>query len=330
MRILLPKGEQHKFINKILQKISIVEAAKLCDLSERTIRDWRREKFLMNKEAAQLMSFKTNVPFPKKFEEKNDYWYINPWPGYFSAIKKHGKFGGDSEYRKQKWREWWKKEGKFLNNPIFKRKPINRPRKSKELAEFIGIMLGDGGISLHKTQICITLNNRDDKEYILFVCKLIEKLFKKKPSIYEIKDAVASTIAVSSTNLVDYLIAHGLKSGNKFKLQVDIPDWIKNNASYAIACVRGLVDTDGCIFNHSYTVNNKVYAYKKLSFTSYSQPMRKSVYDILKSIGINPRMSSYRDVRIDSRKDMEIYFKVIGSSNPKHLNKYHNSGIMKS
>jgi hypothetical protein len=48
MRILFPKGEQRKFIDRIISKVSVGEAAKLCNLSERTIRDWRREKFLMD------------------------------------------------------------------------------------------------------------------------------------------------------------------------------------------------------------------------------------------------------------------------------------------
>ncbi len=324
MRILLPKGEQKKFIEKILQKISVAKVAKLCNLSERTIRDWRREKFLMDKIIVLKLCQKTKIPFPDNFEEKNDYWYINPLEGAVAVIKKYGYVGGNPEYRKKKWHEWWKKEGKFKNyNPLFMRKPINKPRKSKELAEFIGIMLGDGGITNRAKQLQITLNNKDDKEYIEFVCSLIKKLFNKKPSIFKCKNAVASKILVSNMNLIDYLIKLGLKTGNKFKLQVDIPDWIKNNTLYSIACVRGLVDTDGCVFKHTYRVNNKFYSYKKLVFTSYSQPMRKSVYSILKSIGLKPRFSSYRDIRIDSQKDMEMYFNLVGSSNSKHLNKYY-------
>lgn len=322
MRILLPKGEQNKFINQILQKVSITEVAKLCNLSERTIRDWRREKFLMSKEAMNIICYQTKSPFPNNFEEKSDYWYANPYPGY-TTVMKSGKFGGHSEYRKQKWREWWEQEGKLLNNPIFKRKPIFKPRKSKKLAEFIGIMLGDGGITSYANQICITLNNRDDKGYIEFVSALIEKLFSRKPSIIDHKSAFASKILVSSMDLVDYLVSLGLKKGNKITLQVDIPDWIKNNKSYSIACVRGLVDTDGCIFKHSYKVNGKTYTYKKLSFVSYSQSMRRSVCKILKYIDIKSRLFSYRDVRIDSQNDMKKYFKIIGSHNPKHLNKYY-------
>lgn len=323
MRISLPKGEQNKFINEILQKISVAAAAKLCNLSERTIRDWRREKFLMSKEAMNILSHQTKLPLPVDFEEKSDYWYVNPYPGYAAAIKS-GKFGGSSEYRKKKQHEWWEMKGKLLNNPIFKRKPIRKPKKSKELAEFIGIMLGDGGITSYANQICITLNNRDDKEYIGFVSALIEKLFSRKPTVIDHKTAHAARILVSSMSLVEYLISLGLKTGNKTTLQVDIPDWIKNNKAYSLACVRGLVDTDGCIFKHTYKVNGNFYLYKKLAFTSLSEPIRESVFAILRSIGIKPRLSGHRDVRIDSQEDMEIYFKKVGSSNQKHLNKYYN------
>ena len=326
MRILLPKGQQSKFIGKVISKISVLEAAKLCGLSERTIRDWRREKFLMEKSAMILLSERTNTPIPDNFKEQDDYWYSKSGSnkGMLAALKKYGYVGGDPDYRKEKWRQWWDNEGKFKHyNPLFVRKPVNRPRKSVELAEFFGIMLGDGGITNIGQQIKITLNSRDDKEYIEFVCSLIEKLFHRKPGISARKNAIASTIYVSSMDLVDYLVKLGLKTGNKVKLQVDIPDWIKNNKAYSLACVRGLVDTDGCVFNHTYKVNNEYYLYKKLAFTSLSVPMRKSVYDILKSIGIKPRIFGYRDVRIDSQSEVEKYFKVIGSSNQKHLNKYH-------
>jgi len=323
MRILFPKGEQRKFIESVLLKMSITESAKLCKLSERTIRDWRREKFLMHRDALLKLCKAMSISLPENIIEKDDYWYSDLSTGGKVVMQKYGFIGGNPEYRKKKWREWWNKKGKFLNNPIFKRKFIRIPQKSAKLAEFIGIMLGDGGFTAYGAQIQITLNSRDDKEYIEFVSNLIYELFNKKPSTFPCKDAIASKISVASMDLTDYLVKLGLKVGNKITLQVDIPDWIKKNRAYSIACIRGLVDTDGCIFKHTYKVNNKFYNYKKLAFVSYSQPLRKSVYDILKSLGLNPRLFSYRDVRIDSQLDMEKYFSIIGSSNQKHLNRYY-------
>lgn len=323
MRILLPKGEQRKFIEKIISKISVVKAAKLCNLSERTIRDWRREKFLINKSAALRLCKRVNISFPKNAKEKEDYWYIKNscYVGGMACFKKYGNVGGDLKYRTQKWREWWEREGKFKSKIIRECKSINKPNFSEELAEFVGITLGDGGIT--NRQLTITLNYIDDKKYGKFVASLMRKLFKAHVGIFFDKKGSVNRYSISRTELIRFCTEKlGLKKGNKIKQQIDIPVWIKRNKLYSIACLRGLVDTDGCVFNHHYVVNNKSYFYKKLVFTSYSEPLRKSVYNILRNTGLNPRLYSYRDVRIDSKKDMEMYFKLIGSHNPKHLNKW--------
>jgi len=330
MRILFSKGEQRKFIERIISKISVDKAAKLCNLSERTIRDWRREKFLIDKKAVSKLCKKVNIPFPKNIKEKDDYWYTKNscYLGAMACFKKYGNVGGDLEYRTKKWREWWGKEGKLKSKIIKKCKPINKPKFSEKLAEFVGITLGDGGIT--NRQLTITLNYIDDREYGKFVANLMRKLFKVRVCVFFDKGGSVNRYSIYRTELVRFCTEKlGLKKGNKIKQQIDIPDWIKRNKLYSIACLRGLVDTDGCVFNHHYVVNNKSYFYKKLVFTSYSEPLRKSAYNIFKNVGLNPRLYSYRDIRVDSKKDMEMYFKLIGSHNSKHLNKWKKQGIIK-
>ena len=325
MRIFFSKRAQNKFINKILSRISVKKAAKLCNLSERTIRDWRREKFLVNADALRKLCRKTKIPFPSNIKLRDPYWYIakGSSAGGKAVFKKYGRIGGDPKYRKKKWYEWWEKEGKFKKHPIINVcLPIKKPEKSKHLAEFVGIVLGDGGIT--KSQIMITVNSKDDKEYGEFLYSLAEKLFDVHVGICHSKKWNVTKYIISRSELVRFFIEKlGLKKGNKIKQQVDIPDWIKQNKFYSIACVRGLVDTDGCIFTHRYKVNGKFYSYKKLCFTSYSLPLRQSVFNILKENGLNPRFSQDRDVRLDSIENMQRYFQIIGSHNPKHLNNYY-------
>lgn len=237
-------------------------------------------------------------------------------------IEKYGKVAINEKYRKKKWREWWENEGKNKeHNVIGNPKDIKKPNFSEKLAEFVGIVLGDGSIS--KRQITITLHSKDDEKYGYFVTKLIKELFDVPVGIYRRKDFKAINYIVSRKKLVDFCVNKlELKTGNKIKQQVDIPKWIKNNQKYSIACVRGLMDTDGSVFTHTYTSNNKKYSYKKLAFTSYSKPMLKSVYKIISNKDINSRFARERDVRIDSKKDVRKYFKIFGSNNPKHLKNY--------
>lgn len=325
-RVEFPQKEQKKFINKINTQLSIKEIAILCKCSERTIRDWRREKFLMRFKALQILCRKTHTPLPKNIKLQNRYWYAKRggYIGGKAVYKKYGMIGGDPEYRKKKWYEWWEKEGKFktstiINTPI----PIKNPRKSCELAEFVGIVLGDGGIS--KRQITITLHKRDDKEYGKFVASLIENLFHVPVSVRPHKKHAVNSYVVSRTELVRLCTNQlGLKQGNKVKLQVGIPSWIKSNKKFSIACVRGLMDTDGSIFTHRYQVNKKWYSYKKLSFTNCSKPILRFVFQIFNELDLHPRIARDRDVRIDSIEAMKNYFYLIDSHNPKHLKRYKN------
>lgn len=323
-RIIFPRGKQRLFIfrSKDILRFSDIKISELLGISARTLNDWKREKFSMSLKAVKMLSKMTKVNTPKSAEIREPFWYVGKGAkaGGIAAYSKYGVVGGDQELRKKKWREWWITKGQFMNNPILNARLIKKPLKSVELAEFFGIMMGDGGMSTN--QISITLHHKDDLEYIDFVIKLIKKLFNFLPSIYHRPSYSVKNIVVSRINLVKYLNSLGLPIGNKIKQQFDIPRWIKEKSKYQIACLRGLVDTDGSVFDHNYKVNNKWYCYKKLSFTTASFPLRNSVFKILKQLNMNPRISQQRDVRLDSKKDLNLYFKIIGSHNPKHLKKY--------
>ena len=242
-------------------------------------------------------------------------------------FKRYGNVIGpvvNEEYRKEKWREWWKEIGQYKKpasgfNTLAK---IKIPQKNELLAEFIGILLGDGHVGEY--QVRITLSS-EEKEYILYVRNIIENLFEISPALTTHKTSKAVTIVVSRKLLVDFCQRVGFKKGNKIINQVDIPEWIKNNKTFAKACIRGLIDTDGCFFTHNYIVNRKRYSYLKIAFTSSSIPLRLSVEKILINLGFNVRMtsirtnSSGRDVRIDDTKQVFKYIKEIGSHNYKHL-----------
>ncbi|MFH1509973.1 MAG: hypothetical protein ABID67_02445 [Candidatus Nealsonbacteria bacterium] len=322
MRVLFPKREQNKFINKLLSKISVKEAAKICGLSERTVRDWRREKFLIEEKALKLLCKKTRIKFPNFIKLVDPYWYVSKSArlGGMAVYEKYGRVGGNPEYRKKKWYEWWEREGKYKKHPIINvAKPINKPPFSKQLAEFMGIVLGDGGMTSY--QVSITLNIKERSSYGNFIILLIKKLFNIPVGLYYMKDASAFSIIISRKKLVDFFLKLGLKTGNKVKKQVDIPEWIKKNKQYSIACLRGLIDTDGCIYNHRYKSGGKIYSYKKIAFASASIPLRKSVFSILKDLKLNPRFGGRIEVKIENIKNVKKYLELVGSNNGYFLNK---------
>lgn len=326
-RVFFKKGKQREFLEEVLQYLSIETCAKLSSCSERTIRDWRREKFSIDFSSLKKLCVKSGLPFPKSsnIEVRDRYWYVAKGAsrGGITVFKKYGRIGGDPEKRKQKWFEWWEREGKYNKNSITQPLSVILPKKSKELAEFVGIVLGDGSIS--KRQITITLHSHDDREYSQFVIKLIKKLFKLKPGISYDTNSHVVNISISRIKLVHFFVhTLGLKIGNKVKQQVDIPFWIKQRRNFCISCIRGLVDTDGSVFTHRYQVKNKEYVYKKLQFTSHSEPLRMSVFQILQDLRLTVRLTKKYDIWIDSPKELEKYLSIVGSHNSKHLKRYKN------
>lgn len=325
-RVIFPKGAQRKFIffvQKRLERHDLSSLAHIVGVHPRTLTDWKRGKFLIALPALQKMCAAARIPFPSHATIKDAFWHSSRAgiAGGIAMYKKYGRIGGDPEYRKKKWYAWWRKEGRFKDHPIlYAPLPIKKPRPSVHLAEFVGILLGDGGIT--KNQIIITLHN-EEKEYRRFVMELFRKLFGVQPSCSERSSDSTYRIVVSRTALVRFCTKKlGLKIGNKVKQQVDIPSWIKKNERFQIGCLRGLMDTDGCVFTHHYKVNNKVYVYKKLAFSNGSRPLLSSVYDILKKNGFHPRYAQGKDVRLDSKEDVKRFFHIIGTHNPKYLKRY--------
>ncbi|MBI3256137.1 MAG: hypothetical protein HYZ63_04170 [Candidatus Andersenbacteria bacterium] len=318
-RVQFQKGKQNLFILTAQERLrlSSEELAFMLKLHPRTVRDWRREKFCMSLHAVQFLCKKANMSFPDNAKVKDPFWYAATGGVKAWAVlrKKYKTFPmGDQEHRKQKWREWWEREGQYKNNLMV----VKIPRFSFELAEFVGIMMGDGGLT--PSQLKITLNRIDDKLYTDFVVILVEKLFGVKPSVTP-REMVYS-IMVSRRKLIQFCQDIGLKVGNKIKQRIDIPLWVKNKKPYLIACVRGLMDTDGCIYNECHMIGGKQYCYPRLSFVSHSPPLRESVWQALSDFGFKPKIRNSRSVHLEKRQDIIDYFRIVGTNNPKHRKRY--------
>ncbi len=325
-RIKFPQGKQSAFLIKAKNTLGLrdKDLAKLLKISNRTLTDWKREKFCMSLGALKLLFRKTGTKAPKNIKILEPFWYTvkGASAGGVAVYKKYGYVGGNPEARKKKWFEWWNKIGRYKKHPIINvSKPIKKPDLSEELAEFTGIVMGDGGLT--KSQLVITLNYIDDLEYSKFVVKFIKKLFNVTPSKYKRFNSKVFVICISRVELVRFCAKIGLKIGNKIRQQIDIPHWIKTNSKFKIACMRGLIDTDGCIIIHKYKSRGKYYTYKKIAFTSRSLPLLKSVGAILDGLNFKHRIGNNFDIRIEATEDVKNYFKIVGTHNPKHLKRYY-------
>lgn len=103
-----------------IQKCGNVKSlAEILRVSPRTVRDWRREKFLVPFGAAVVLRRKQGLILPKNVKLKDKYWYVSKgaYNGGLASYRKQGEQIGDPKVRLEKWREWWKKTGKFEKEP---------------------------------------------------------------------------------------------------------------------------------------------------------------------------------------------------------------------
>jgi len=327
-RIKFGTGKQNKFLKNAISVLDIEqsELAKISNVCDRTLRDWKREKYNMSFSSLRAICKEMRINLPQNIQVLPEGW----------SVKKASKLGGRRYVElygppgtiKSRRKGGLNSQKKLRSDPdlikqraLISRKKIKIPKKSSDLAEFIGIMLGDGGISTDY-QIAISFNAKEDLKYAKFIQTLINKLFSVSSTIIMREKYASADIVVSGRNLVEFLKQYGLKKGNKIAGKVDIPKWIWSSKKYKIACLRGLVDTDGCFYKHRYTVNGKEYSYLKMCFTNYSQPILKSVTAILEDLCLGPKNTAKNRVYLYSLLQLNKYFEIVGSSNPRYLDTY--------
>ena len=274
--------------------------------------------------AARVLSQRSVVPLPSNITVRDRYWYVHKGArsGWSVVRARYGGIPVNESLRRKNWEEWWRREGRFQDHPIISvATPIKYPRFSRRLAEFVGIMMGDGGIS--RFQVTITLDSETDRLYSRFVQSLIEDLFGVPVARAAREGQRAVSLTVSRVQLVRYCRDRlGLKVGNKLKQGLDFPDWVRRKSIYRLACVRGLMDTDGCIFNECHQINRKRYCYPRVSFSSASPKLCSSVASVLHGIGLKPIIRAKRKVQLENLADILDYFRLVGTNNPKHRTRF--------
>lgn len=204
------------------------------------------------------------------------------------------------------------------------RKLVNLPDKSEDLAELMGIIYGDGAIG-NRWQIVISLNSISDEIYSKYVSNLFTRLFGISASVRKRPNQNTLVVVCSSITVVDYLVDRGAARGSKIMNKLIIPPWILKNSSFTKVFIRGLIDTDGCIYMHKHFTGNKYYVNIGLCFTNFSTDLVDQVDKVFQEYGINSHKSDKnRRIYLYSKKAVEKYLLIFGSSNPRIKDKYKN------
>ena len=231
---------------------------------------------------------RTRLPFVVEFE-------LMPWNKGFTK-KTHPsvmKISLTMQRKKidnfRRWRNRMKEVGRIPRN-------YPRFRQSADLAEYIGVLLGDGNISkFPRTERILISGNLRHPGFIEHYAKLTETLFRKTPTIMKARGGRHVRISLYQKEISRRL---GIPTGSRRHLDLRIPDWIWRNSRYLIRLVKGLLEAEGSLSIHrpSYTYN--------FQFANRNQSLLAIMARALMVLGFHPERR-YNAVRLRKRAEVE-------------------------
>ncbi|SRR3989344_9532451 len=189
-----------------------------------------------------------------------------------------------------------------------------------KLAEFVGIMLGDGYISNKDHRLKISFNSLLDIEYLNYVNNLIKDLFNVKTIVKHRKNENTSDLFVFNRVLIRKILGFGLIESPKWK-RAEIPSNLFRECMYK-HILRGYFDTDGCLA----IVNNNGIRYPRIEMKVCPSPMQNQFVKMLDyyhfRFGIYHIGKGEVRIQLNGKSQTSKWFSLVGSNNPKHLKKY--------
>tara|TARA_Y100000310_G_scaffold345831_1_gene470786 strand:+ start:9374 stop:10087 length:714 start_codon:yes stop_codon:yes gene_type:complete len=206
-----------------------------------------------------------------------------------------------------------------------KLKNIKLPDHATEkLAEFIGILAGDGYLYRGSNSYTMGIVGHPIKDYEFFkyVQYLILELFNKPTKVKERQRAIR--IVFQSKWVSEFLIKIiKMPYGNKKCFQVCVPEFVRQDNALSRSFLRGLFDTDGSVF-----VSDKRGSpnYPTIELSTTSSAMINQVHKILQRLGFRvtnirsnlryPNPNFIYIVSLNGNKNMQMWYDQIGFSNP--------------
>ena len=197
-------------------------------------------------------------------------------------------------------------------------------------AELIGMHIGDG--TLYRTSRGLVWEIRgglDEKEYYYKIVKpLLESIFGLpfEPKFRSGGKNGCFGIQTSRKEVTNFFLLHGFLPGRKTHT-VRVPHYIFDaESSIQLAFLRGLFDTDGCIWFGR--INNlKLHTYPKVELCSVSRGLRDDLRTLLVNLGFRcfvwgePERGGCK-IALAGKEQAGKWFSLVRPNNAKHLNKY--------
>lgn len=188
------------------------------------------------------------------------------------------------------WRERMKKEGKIRTQyPVLP--------KNGDLAELIGVVLGDGHIrKFARVDELSIFSNSNNPGFVKRYARLVKKIFDKKPALTKHGDKNCTRIRIYQKFIQKRI---GVPYSPRGKLNIIIPPWVLRDNEFIVRYLRGLYEAEG---SHSVHLPTSTY---KFAFSNRNVSMRRNVLRLMKKLGFHPHESTKNSsVQISRKKEV--------------------------
>lgn len=149
-------------------------------------------------------------------------------------------------------------------------------------AYVVGLALGDGNLS-NPNGRAVKLRITCDLKYPNLIEEIKIALQRLLPNniVNQIKKPGNCIDVYCCSNTLENLMGWKAKQGSKFKQRARVPSIIKKNKKLAIACLKGLMQTDGSIYSDR--------GYIMVMFVTIIPELASDVMEMISNLRFNPR-----------------------------------------
>lgn len=178
------------------------------------------------------------------------------------------------------------------------------------LAYLIGVALGDGNLS-NPNGRAIRLRISCFSGYPKIADEIVQAIKAILPTnkICIVKRPCRCFDISVYSNKLDELMPWKVGNGSKIKQNAHVPDWILEDQRFSKACLRGLIQTDGCIYTDR--------GYPMVNFTNNIEQLALDVRKMMEDLGFKPnhskRLNDYGNFKYTVRisRDAERFIRVL-------------------
>lgn len=199
---------------------------------------------------------------------------------------------------------------------------INQPL-TEDICEFLGAFAGDGFTNKYNRHYFTGFAGDRRYDWDYYQTKIIpiaKKYFNiEKQTIREKDNSMWVTF---HCKLLHELITgrFAMPAGEKWNKVLVPLEIMEGKIEHKAAFVRGIFDSDGCVFFDKRTIYKE--PYMRVDITMVNVPILTQLNQILNELSIESKvLGNGKHLQITSKKDVRKFFEKIGSSNERHRTK---------